>query len=154
MERFKALPTGPKLVLVAGPLLFFTLFFTWQKLVVDYGRAGNGERLLDGWDAWGLLLLLLIAAVVTVTVLRYLTEVEMSPDVPWERVILGLGAAIFLVAAVKNLRDAESTYASYAFVAVAGVVALGAYENWAEALGRPGLLERLRRRRGRLSSTA
>ena len=32
MERFKALSTGPKLLLVATPLLFVSLFFTWQKL--------------------------------------------------------------------------------------------------------------------------
>lgn len=152
MERFKALPTGPKLVLVAAPLLFFSLFFTWQKLVVDSRRGWVSS--LDGWDAWGLLLFLLIGTIVTLTVLRHLTEVEMSPDVPWEKLILWLGAATFAVALVKNLRDAESTYASYAFVAVAAVVALGAYETWAEAAGRPGALERVRRRRGRLSSAA
>ena len=152
MERFKALSTGPKLVLVAAPLLFASLFFTWQKLEIDFGRAGKGEALLDGWDAWGLLLFLLVAAVVTLTVLLYLTEVEMSPDVPWERIVLGLGAAILAVVLVKNLRDADSTYVSYAFVLLAAVVFLGTYETWAESVRRPGLLERFRRRR--ISSAA
>jgi hypothetical protein len=140
-------------VLVAAPLLFFSLFFTWQKLEVDFGPAGKGERLLDGWDAWGLLLFLLTGTVVTLTVLRYLTEVEMSPDIPWERLILWLGAATFAVTLVKNLRDADSTYTSYVFVLLAAVVALGAYENWAETSGKPGLIERLNKRR-RVSSTA
>ena len=61
MERFKALSTGPKLLLVATPLLFASLFFTWQKLEVDFGRAGRAEALLDGWDFWGLLIGLLQA---------------------------------------------------------------------------------------------
>ena len=32
MERMKALSRGTKLVLVAGPLLFISLFFNWQTL--------------------------------------------------------------------------------------------------------------------------
>ena len=58
MATFKALSRGSQIVLVAGPLLFGSLFFTWQNLEVDYGRAGVATISLDGWDAWGLLLAL------------------------------------------------------------------------------------------------
>ena len=61
MAKFKALSRGTQLVLVAGPLLFLSLFFTWQHVAVDYGRAGVREVPLDGWDAWGPLLALLVA---------------------------------------------------------------------------------------------
>ena len=64
MAKFKALSRGSQLVLVAGPLLLFSLFFTWQNVEVDYGRAGVATLPLDGWDAWGLLLALLVMATV------------------------------------------------------------------------------------------
>jgi peptidoglycan/LPS O-acetylase OafA/YrhL len=133
MERFKALSTGTKLVLAAGPLLFISLFMNWQNLRIDYGRAGIAIQPQDGWDAWGLLIALLVAATVTLVVISRMTEVEMSEDVPWDKLMLGLGAATFAVAIVKNLTDADSTWASYVFVALAGVMAFGTYLNSAEA---------------------
>jgi len=146
MERINALSTGTKLVLVAGPLLFVSLFFTWQKLEIDYGRAGRGEMLLDGWDRWGLLIGLLILALVTLVVIVQLTDVEMSPDVPWDRLILALGATILVLTLVKNLGDADSTWTSYVFVLMAALVAVGAYLGWAEARpDRPSVLGRSRR---------
>ena len=60
MAKFKALSRGSQLVLVAGPLLILSLFLTWQYVEVDYGLAGVAKMPLDGWDAWGLLLALLV----------------------------------------------------------------------------------------------
>ena len=82
MAKFKALSRGTQLVLVAGPLLFLSLFFTWQHVEVNYGRAGVAKLALDGWDAWGLLLALLVLATVVLVALRNLTDVEMSEDIP------------------------------------------------------------------------
>ena len=56
MDRIKGLSTGSKIVLGCGVLLFFSLFFTWQNLQVDFGRAGIATLTLDGWDFWGLLI--------------------------------------------------------------------------------------------------
>jgi hypothetical protein len=146
MERIKALSIGPRLVLVAAPLLFFSLFFTWQKLEVDFGAAGRAEAMLDGWDFWGLLIGLVALGLTALAVLYFLTEVEMSEDVPWERLLLGGGVALFVLALVKNLTDADSAWASYAGVLLAGLVALGAYETWAESSKRPSVIARFRRR--------
>jgi hypothetical protein len=132
MERIKALSRGTKLVLVAGPVLFFSLFFNWQTLEIDYGPAGIASQPQDGWDAWGLLIALLVMATVTLVVLVRMTEVEMSEEVPWETVAFGLGVAIFAFAVLKNLTDANSTWASYGFVALAGLLAAGTYLNWAD----------------------
>jgi hypothetical protein len=85
---------------------------------------------LDGFDAWGLLLAVLVASLVVVLALRDLTDVELSDEFPWERIILGLGAAVLVVAVAKNLLDDGSSWASYAFVALAGVVALGTFLDW------------------------
>jgi hypothetical protein len=132
MERIKALSRGTKLVLVAGPVLFLSLFFDWQTLKIDYGPAGIADQPQDGWDAWGLLIALLVMATVTLVVLFHMTDVEMSEDVPWDTVAFGLGGATFALAVLKNLTDAHSTWASYGFVALAAVLALGVYLNWAE----------------------
>jgi hypothetical protein len=147
MGRIKDLSRGTKLVLVAGPVLFFSLFFNWQTLEIDYGPAGIASQPQDGWDAWGLLIALLVMATVTLVVLVRMTEVEMSEEVPWETVAFGLGVAIFAFAVLKNLTDANSTWASYGFVALAGLLAAGTYLNWADTrTSRNPLLGRRKRR--------
>ena len=92
MAKFKSLSRGTQIVLVAGPLLFLSLFLTWQNVAVDYGRAGIAKLPLDGFDAWGLLLGLLVLSTLTLVVLTKLTDVEMSSDVPWAKVTFGLGS--------------------------------------------------------------
>jgi hypothetical protein len=154
MERIRALSTGQRLVLVASPLLFVSLFFTWQKLEVDFGPAGSAERLLDGWDRWGLLIGLLALALTGFAVVAFLTDVELSENVPWERLLLAGGFAVLALTLVKTLLDADSSWASYVGIVLGALVALGAYETWAEAYERPSLLARLRRRRRGVSSTA
>jgi hypothetical protein len=155
VEKIKALPRGSRLALVAGVALFLSLFFTWQNVRVDYGPAGVAVVPLDGWDFWGLLVGVSTLATVTLVVLRRLTEVEMSENVPWDSLTLGLAASAFLLAALKNVTDAYSTWASYGFVALAGVMALGAYLDWAgeRRESRSPLLRRKSRRR-RISSAA
>lgn len=133
MTKFKALSRGTQIVLVAGPLLFGSLFLTWQNVEVDYGPAGVATLSLDGWDAWGLLLALLVLSAVTLVFLMNMTEVEMSSDIPWTKIAFTLGVATFLVAVLKNLTDAGSSWASYAFVALAAAVAAGTYLDWAES---------------------
>lgn len=147
MATFKALSRGSQIVLVAGPLLFLSLFFTWQYVEVDYGRAGVATLSLDGWDAWGLLLSLLVLATVVLVALRSFTEGELSEDVPWPKITFGLGAAILAVALVKNATDAGSSWLSYGFVGLAGAVAVGTYLDWAvtRRSGQPTLA---RKRRG------
>ena len=151
MATFKALPRGAQLVLVAGPLLIISLFFTWQQVEVDYGPAGVAKMPLDGWDAWGLLLALLALTVVVLVALVDLSHVDLG-EIPWRNAILALGIAVLAVAALKNLTDAGSTPASYAFVGLAALVAVGAYLDWAAArrADRPALA---RKRRG-VSSAA
>jgi hypothetical protein len=133
MERLKSLSRGTKLVLVAGPMLFVSLFLTWQKVEVDFGPAGRAYYHLDGFDVWGLQIALLIVAVVSLIVVIHLTEVVMPEDVPWHTVTFGLGNGAFLLTVVKNVTDAGSTWASYVFLLFAALVAVGTYLNWSES---------------------
>lgn len=133
MAKLRALSRGPQIVLVAGPLLLLSLFFTWQNVEVDYGRAGVATAALDGFDAWGLLLALLVLSLVTLVALRDLSAVALPEEIAWEKVILGLGLASAAVAVLKSLTDAGSSWASYGFVALAIAVGAGAYVDWAAA---------------------
>lgn len=133
MERFKALSRGTKLVLVAGSLLFVSLFLTWQTVEVDFGSAGRADYPLDGWDVWGLQIGLLVTAIVSLTVVIHLTEVTLPEDIPWTTLMFVGGNGVFVLAVVKNVTDAGSTWTSYVFVLFALLVAVGTYLNWSEA---------------------
>lgn len=148
MQKLRESSLGTKLVLVAGPLVFLSLFFTWQDLRVDYGPAGIATLPQDGFDAWGLALAILAITTVTLVVLRRLTEVELSEDVPWEKITFGLGVAALAFAVLKSLTDADSTWASYVFVAFVCVLAAGTYLVWTEEReGGAPILKRRRRER-------
>jgi multidrug transporter EmrE-like cation transporter len=125
MGRITALSIGSKLVLVAAAGLFLNLSLTWQEVPVDYGPAGEGEALLDGWDAWGLLIGLATIVLVTLVVILQMTEVEVSEDVPWDRIVLGLGVSVFVLTLAKNVLDQGSTVASYVGLGLAALVLLG-----------------------------
>ncbi|MFO7571418.1 MAG: hypothetical protein R6W48_02310 [Gaiellaceae bacterium] len=127
MERIKSLTLGTKLVLVATIAFFLNLSLTWQKIDVDFGPAGTAERMLDGWDAWGLLLGVLSLALVVLAVVVHLTDVELPETVRWDRITLVLGLLLLAITLAKNLLDAGSTIASYVGIALAVVVVAGAW---------------------------
>jgi hypothetical protein len=126
MQRLAALSTGTKLMLASSILLFFDLFVTWQKIPQEYGSKFDVTDNLDAWDGWGLLLALATLAVLTLLIIRE-TNVELSPEVPWSRITLGLAVSILAIAVVKNLLDAHSAWGSYAGIALAAVCVFGAY---------------------------
>lgn len=126
MERLAALSTGTKLTLGAGFLLFFDLFMTWQDVPQRFGKKFAVTASLDGWDRVGLVLGLLTVGLLALTVIRE-SDAELSPEVPWNGVALGLGALVVVVALLKNLTDAHSAWAAYLGVALAGLAAVGVY---------------------------
>ena len=145
MDRITSLSTGSKIVLGCGVLLFFSLFFTWQNLEVDFGRAGIATLTLDGWDFWGLLIGLLAVGIVSLVVVVHATEVEVSEDIPWEGVMLGLGGSIFGLTLLKSLTDDESAWMSYLGLALAAGVGMGAYLDWSRERGWERQFSRLSR---------
>jgi hypothetical protein len=147
VDRIRELPLGAATVLVGGCVLFFSLFLTWQSLEVDYGPAGTGTQLLDGWDALGLLVGLLTLALVALVVVVRLSDVEVSPSVRWDLVTLVVASAVLGLLVLKNLTDRDSTWASYLAVAVAGAVVAGAYLDWSRGTGGRRSLAGRRRRR-------
>jgi len=103
MDRIKGHSTGSKIVLGCGILLFFSLFFTWQNLQVDFGHAGIATLTPDGWDFWGLVVGLVTLTVITLVVVVHATEVDLSEEIPWEGLILALAGALLGLVLLKNL---------------------------------------------------
>ena len=151
LQRVKALSTGSKVLISAGSLLFLSLFLTWQNHEVDFGPAGTATEMLDGWDAWGLLIGFLTVGLVTLVLLVNASDVDMSPNVRWGRVVFAGAIVVLALTLVKNLTDADSAWASYLGVALAATMVVGGYLDWAEERSRRTLR---RRRRRRLSSAA
>jgi len=131
VERLKSLSRGELIMLVAAGLLVVDLFLTWQNLRVDFNAQGIATSPLDGWDAWGLLIALTSVALISAVVVVYATDVEVPEDVRWELWILVAAGALFAMTLVKNLLDADSAWASYLGVVLAGAVLYGAYVDWA-----------------------
>jgi hypothetical protein len=126
MQRISSFGVGTKLLLAAGTLLVVDLFLTWQTVPLDFGRNGTVTKSLDAWDFWGLLIGLATLAVVVLAVAREFDD-GLAFDLRWDRVVLGLGVAVFVLTVLKNFRDSDSAWASYLGVVLAGVVAAGAY---------------------------
>ena len=126
MRRIADFGVGTKLLLGAGGLLLVGLFLTWQTVPVTFGKSSVGTQNLDGWDFWGLLIALATLAVVALAVLREHDD-EFAFDPRVARVVLVLGALVLVFAVLKNLRDSDSTWASYLGLVLAALIAVGAY---------------------------
>jgi hypothetical protein len=130
MGRVTDFGTGTKVLLVSGLLLLISLFLTWQSIQVKFGKNGTVTQSLDGWDFWGLVIALATLAVIVLAVMREQDDgLAFEPRV--SRVVLGLGCLVLLAAVLKNFRDADSAWASYLGVILAGAVAVGAYLDFA-----------------------
>ena len=126
MERIAALSTGTKLTLASGALLFVDLFFTWQTLPQRFGKKFEVTESLDGFDRWGLVLVLLILGLLALVVVLE-TDAELSPDVPWRLLTLGLASLVFVVTVLKNVTDPHSAWASYVGLVLAALTVVGTY---------------------------
>jgi hypothetical protein len=146
MERIKGLSTGGKVLLVGCALLFFSLFLTWQNLEIDFGQAGTATQMLDGWDVWGLLIAFVLIGLVSLVLIVKVSDLELPTTVPWELVIVVVSVALLGLVLLKNLTDANSAWASYLGVALAGLVVAGAALDWRQARNewRSGLRRRRR----------
>lgn len=152
VERMKGLSWGARVVLAGGLFLFISLFLTWQNLEIDYGRTGTGTQMLDAFDAFGLAIALLTLALLSLVFVVKVSDVDVSPDVEWELIVLILAGVIVGLVVAKNLTDRDSAWASYLGLVIAVAVLVGAYLDWAHS--RRGRHSLVRRRRRRVSSAA
>lgn len=132
MDWFRSLSTGTKLLGTSAVLLFVDLFMTWQKLPLDFGPKTQVTGSLDGWDFWGLLIGLLTLGLIAAVVVGEVND-ELELDSRFELAVLVASSLVLAIVVVKNLRDADSAWASYVGIVLALLMTIGAFLDWREA---------------------
>jgi hypothetical protein len=132
LERFNALSRGSKAMLVAGVLLLIDTFFAWQKVEVEEFGIEASQNAWNGF--FGVMLGLLTAALVAWLGAK-VAGVELR--LPVSDAMLGavLAAIILIFALIKVLDDDFTAFWAYIGLALAAIVAVGAWLNVQEAGG-------------------
>ena len=130
MERFNARSRGSKVMLAAGVLLLIDTFFAWQRVEVFDIEASQ-----NAWNGFFGVLLGLLTVALVVWLLSKLAGME--GQLPVSDAMLGaiLAGVILLFALVKVLDDDFTTSWAYIGLALAAIVALGAWLNVQDAGG-------------------
>jgi len=134
MDKFNALSRGAQLMLVGAALLLVDTFLPWQSVSFE----APGISVSESWTAWhgfwGVLLGLLTVALLAWLVLR-LVGTEISLPVPDALVAAALAALILLSALLKVLTDDAVAWGAWLGLALAVVIAVGAWLQVQDAGG-------------------
>lgn len=127
MDRLKALGRGSQLMLVGSVLLLIVSFFRWQEVSVDLGPLGSASGGVSAWDDIGGILMGVLTIVLIARLVAQLAAVEIPIPVSFAMTSAVLAFAILIIAVLKNLTDDYSTFWSYLGVALAALIAVGAW---------------------------
>ena len=137
MERFNALGRGAQLMLVGAVLLFIDLFLPWQ----DFDVGGLADELgvdatFSGWRGIGF-----IVGLLTIVVLAWLIVRLASVDIPlpvstaMTGALLGTLILVFTIIKLLTILGDEATIWAWLGVALAILIAVGAFMTVQEAGG-------------------
>lgn len=133
MERFNALGRGAQLMLVGGVLLFIDMLFAWQS--VDLGPLGDYSR--KGWyGAAGAIL-----GILTIILLAWLIVRLASVNIPlpvstaMSAAVIGVLILIFAIIKLISILGEEATIWAWVGLALAILIAVGAFQTVQEAGG-------------------
>ena len=137
MERFNALGRGAQLMLIGAVLLFIDLFLPWQ----DFDVGGLADELgvdasFSGWRGIGF-----IVGILTIIVLAWLIVRLAAVDIPlpvstaMTGALLGTLTLIFTVIKLLTILGDEATIWAWVGVALAVLIAVGAFMTVQEAGG-------------------
>jgi cation transport ATPase len=129
MDRFNALGRGAQVMLIAGVLLFISLFLPWQDF--DFGGVADElgvDATFSGWRGVGVILGILAIALVAWLVVR-MAAVDIRIPVSVAMISAALGALILLFGIIKMLTiiDDEATIWAWVGLILAVIVAIGAW---------------------------
>ena len=138
MDRFNALGRGAQLMLIAGVLLFISLFLPWQ----DFDVGGLADDLgvdatFSGWRGFAGIVLGLL----TIVTLAWLVVRLLSVDIPlpvstaMTGALLGVLVAAFGIIKLLTILGDEATIWAWIGTILAILVAVGAYLQVQEAGG-------------------
>ena len=138
MDRFNALGRGAQLMLVAGVLLFISLFLPWQ----DFDVGGIADELgvdatFSGWRGFaGVMLGLLTLVTLAWLVVRLLSvNIPLPVSTAMTGALLGVLVAAFGIIKLLSILGDEQTIWAWIGVILAILVAVGAYMQVQEAGG-------------------
>ena len=137
MERFNALGRGAQLMLVGAVLLFIDLFLPWQ----DFDVGGLADELgvdatFSGWRGIGF-----IVGLLTIVVLAWLIVRLASVNIPlpvstaMTGALLGTLILVFTIIKLLTILGDEATLWAWVGVALAVLIAVGAFMTVQEAGG-------------------
>ena len=138
MDRFNALGRGAQLMLIGGVLLLIDLFLPWQ----DFDVGGIADELgvdasFSGWRGFAGIVLGLL----TIVMLAWLVVRLASVDIPlpvstaMTGALLGVLILIFAIIKILTILGDEATIWAWIGLALAIVIAVGAFQVVQEAGG-------------------
>lgn len=134
MERINALGRGAQLMLIGAVLLFIDLFFSWQS--VDLPEP-FGDYTRSGWyGAAGIILgLLTIVALAWLIVRIASVNIPLPVSTAMTAALIGTLVLIFAIIKFISILGDEQTIWAWIGLALAIVVAVGAFQTVQEAGG-------------------
>jgi hypothetical protein len=137
MERFNALGRGAQLMLIGGVLLFVDLFLPWQ----DFDVGGIADELgvdatFSGWRGIGVIVGILVIVLLAWLIVRIASvNIPLPVSTAMTGALLGTLILIFTIIKLLTILGDEATFWAWIGVALAVVIAVGAFMTVQEAGG-------------------
>jgi hypothetical protein len=137
MERFNALGRGAQLMLIGGVLLFIDLFLPWQ----DFDVGGIADELgvdatFSGWRGIGFVLGLLVIVLLAWLIVRIAAvNIPLPVSTAMTGALIATLILIFAIIKLLTILGDEATFWAWIGVALAVVIAAGAFMAVQEAGG-------------------
>lgn len=127
MERINALGRGATMMLVAGVLLFITLFLPWQDFdIVTF----------SGWRGVGAILGILVIVLLAWLIVRLASvDIPLPVSTAMSAALIGVLIVIFAIIKLLTILGEEQTIWAWVGVVLAVLVAVGAFQVVQEAGG-------------------
>lgn len=137
MERFNAIGRGAQLMLIGGVLLLIDLFLPWQDFGNEFSDAVGVDASFSGWRGFGGVMVGLL----TIVLLAWLIVRLASVDIPlpvstaMSAAIIGTLILIFTIIKILTILGDYATIWAWIGLALAVVIAVGAFKTVNEAGG-------------------
>jgi hypothetical protein len=133
MDRFNALGRGAQLMLVGGVLLFIDMLLAWQS--IDLGPLGDYSR--KGWyGAAGVILGILVIILLAWLIVRIASvDIPLPVSTAMSAAVIAVLILIFAIIKLLTILGDEATIWAWIGVALAVVIAVGAFQVVNEAGG-------------------
>jgi len=137
MERFNALGRGAQLMLVGAVLLFIDLFLPWQDFGNELTDAVGVDASFNGWRGFAGVVLGLLTIVLLAWLIVRIASVNIPLPVSTAMSAALIGTLILIFAVIKLLTiiGDEATIWAWIGLALAVVIAVGAFRAVQEAGG-------------------